>query len=173
MRHLMILRHAKTERAGPGERDRDRELTKRGRGDAAAIATYMAHNDLMPDLALVSPSRRTQQTWDILAAGFPRTPRRSNEDRIYNAGTGDLLALIAETSGAPSLLVIGHNPGLHDLSLQLVASGDVKMHARLLEKLPTSGLVVIDLAVDKWSQLRPQSGRLVHYMTPRLLDETL
>lgn len=173
MRHLMILRHAKTERAGPGQRDRDRELTRRGRSDASAIGTYMTHNDLIPDLALVSPSRRTQQTWDILAAGFPRSPRRSNEDRIYNAGTSDLLALIAETGAAPSLLVIGHNPGLHDLSLQLVASGEAKMRARLMDKLPTSSLVVIVLPIDRWSQLRPQSGRLVHYMTPRLLEETL
>jgi len=171
MRRLMILRHAKTERAEPGERDRDRTLTKRGRADAPAIATYMAHNDLVPDLALVSPARRTQQTWELVAAVFPKSPRRSNEDRLYNADTDDLMELIAETRGAPSLLVIGHNPGLHDLSLQLISSGDAKLRTRLLEKLPTSGLVVIDLPVDTWSQLRPQSGRLSYYMTPELLAE--
>ncbi len=173
MRRLMLLRHAKTERAGPGERDRDRELTKRGRADAPAIATYMAHTDLVPDLALVSPARRTQQTWDLVAAVLARTPRRSNDDGIYNASTDDLMKLIAETRGTPSLLVIGHNPGLHELGLQLIASGDASMRTRLLEKLPTCGLVVIDLPFDNWPQLRPQCGRLVHYMTPRLLEETL
>jgi phosphohistidine phosphatase len=173
MCRLMLLRHAKTERAGPGERDRDRQLTKRGRADAAAIATYMAHNDLVPDLALVSLARRTQETWDLASAVFKKMPRRSDEDRIYNAGTDDLMTLIGETRGAPSLLVIGHNPGLHDLSLQLIGSGDAKMRTRLMEKLPTSGLAVIDLPFDNWSQLRPQCGRLVHFMTPRLLDETL
>jgi phosphohistidine phosphatase len=173
MRRLMLLRHAKTERAGPGERDRDRELTKRGRADASAVATYMTHNDLVPDLALVSPARRTQQTWDLVSAVFDKTPRRSNEDRIYNASTDELMALVGETRGAPSLLAIGHNPGFHDLALQLIGSGDAKMRTRLLDKLPTSGLVVIDLPFDNWSQLRPQCGRLVHYMTPRLLDETL
>ena len=173
MRHLMLLRHAKTERAGPGERDRDRKLTKRGRADAAAIATYMAHNAIVPDLALVSPARRTQETWDLVSAVFEKTPRRSNEDRIYNASTDDLMALIGDTRGASSLLVIGHNPGLHDLSLQLVASGEAKMRTRLMEKLPTAGLAVIDLPFDHWSQLRPQCGRLIHFMTPRLLEETL
>jgi phosphohistidine phosphatase len=173
MRRLMLLRHAKTERAGPGERDRDRELTKRGRADAPAIATYMAHNDLVPDLALVSPARRTQETWDLVSAVFKKMPRHNNEDRIYNASTDDLMTLIGETRGAPSLLVIGHNPGLHDLSLQLIGSGDTKMRTRLSENLPTSGLAVIDLPFDNWSQLRPQSGRLVHFMTPRLLAETL
>ena len=173
MRRLMLLRHAKTERAGPGERDRDRRLTKRGHADAPAVATYMAHNDLVPDLALVSPARRTQETWDLVSAVFEKTPRRSNADRIYNASTHDLATLIRETRGAPSLLVIGHNPGLHDLSLQLIASGDAKMRTRLLENLPTSGLAVIDLPFDNWSQVCPQSGRLVHFMTPRLIDETL
>jgi phosphohistidine phosphatase len=172
MRRLMLLRHAKTERAGPGERDRDRALTKRGRADAPAIATYMAHNDLVPDLALVSPARRTQETWDLAAAVFAKKPRRSNEDRIYNARADDLMTLISETRGAPSLLVIGHNPGLHDLSLQLIASGDAKLRTRLLENLPTSGLAVIDLPFDNWLRLRPQCGRLVHFMTPRLLEET-
>jgi phosphohistidine phosphatase len=173
MRRLMLLRHAKTERAGPGERDRDRELTKRGRTDAPAIATYMAHNDLVPDLVLVSPARRTQQTWDLVSAVFDKAPRRSNEDRIYSAGADDLMMLIGETRGTPALLVIGHNPGLHDLSLQLIASGDAKMRTRLLDNLPTSGLAVIDLPFDNWSQLRPQCGRLVHFMTPRLIGETL
>src|ERR1700722_6327708 len=126
MRRLMLLHHAKTERAGPGERDRDRELTRRGRTDASAVATYMAHNDLVPDLALVSPARRTQQTWDIVSAVFDKTPRRSNEDLIYNATTDELMALVGETRGSPSLLAIGHNPGFHDLALQLIGTGDAK-----------------------------------------------
>ena len=68
MRRLMLLRHAKTERAEPGERDRDRKLMKRGRADAPAIGAYMAHHDLVPDLALVSPAERAQETWALVAA---------------------------------------------------------------------------------------------------------
>ena len=62
MRRLMLLRHAKTERAEPGERDRDRKLTKRGRADAPVIGAYMAHHGLIPDFALVSPARRTRSS---------------------------------------------------------------------------------------------------------------
>ena len=61
MRRLMLLRHAKTERAEPGERDRDRKLMKRGRADAPAIGAYMAHHGLVPDLALVSPATRARK----------------------------------------------------------------------------------------------------------------
>ena len=172
MRRLMLLRHAKTERTEPGQRDRDRKLVKRGRSDAETTAGYMAHHGLTPDLALVSPARRTQETWELIANGFRKAPPHIDEERIYNASTDALMTLIGKTRGAPSLLVIGHNPGLQDVALLLVASGDIAMRGRLTEKLPTSGLVIIDFAFDAWTKLHPQSGRLEHFITPRLLGNT-
>ena len=56
MRRLLLLRHAKTERAAPGERDRDRKLTTRGRSDAPIIGAYLVRHHFVPDLALVSPA---------------------------------------------------------------------------------------------------------------------
>jgi phosphohistidine phosphatase len=169
MRRLMLLRHAKTERPEPGQRDRDRKLVKRGRSDAETIAGYMVHHDLIPDLALVSPARRTQETWELIANGFRKAPRHIEEERIYNANTDSLMTLIGGTRGAHSLLIIGHNPGLYEVALLLVASGDIAMRERLAEKLPTSGLVIIDFAFDAWTKLHPHSGRLEHFITPRLL----
>jgi phosphohistidine phosphatase len=171
MRRLMLLRHSKTERAESGQRDRDRKLVKRGRSDAEMIAGYMAHHDLTPDLALVSSARRTQETWELIANGFRKAPPHIDEERIYNASTDALMTLIGKTRGAQSLLIVGHNPGLHEVALHLVASGDIAMRERLAEKLPTSGLVIIDFAFDAWSKLHPQSGRLEHFITPRLLGD--
>jgi phosphohistidine phosphatase len=148
MRRLMLLRHAKTERAGPGERDRDRKLMKRGRSDAPVIGTYMAHHNLVPDLALVSPATRAQETWALVAPSFAKSPKMTVEDRIYNAGTGQLVDLIREPRTAKSLLLVGHNPGFHELAVQMVASGDVSLRGHLNEGLPTSGLVVNDLPND-------------------------
>ena len=169
MRRLLLLRHAKTERAAPGERDRDRKLTKRGRADAPVIGAYMARHGLVPDLALVSPATRTQETWTLLAACFAKEPKAVNEERIYNADAGKLMALIAETRGARTLLLVGHNPGIHDVALQLIASGDVEARERVIENLPTSGLVVIDLPFDDWSRLHGRAGRLERFVSPRLI----
>jgi phosphohistidine phosphatase len=169
MRRLMLLRHAKTERAQPGERDRDRKLTKRGRNDAPLIGAYMAHHRLMPDLALVSPATRAQETWALLADCFAKTPKTVSEERIYNADPQRLMDLLAETEGATSVVLVGHNPGLHDLAVQLVASGDLEARERIAEGLPTSGLVVIDLAFDDWPRLHPHSGRLERFVSPRLI----
>ena len=169
MRRLMLLRHAKTERAAPGERDRDRKLVKRGRADAPAIGAYMAHHGLRPDLALVSTAKRTQETWMLVAAAFAKAPRLVSDERIYNAGAETVLGIIGETRRAPTLLVVGHNPGLHDLALQLIAAGDVDLREQLNEKLPTSGLVVIELPVDDWSLLHRHAGRLERFVSPRLI----
>ena len=104
MRRLMLLRHAKTERAEPGERDRDRKLTKRGRADAPLIGAYMARHRFIPDLVLVSPAQRTVETWALVEAAFSKAPKVVKNDRIYNAGTETLAELIRETDDARSRL---------------------------------------------------------------------
>jgi phosphohistidine phosphatase len=169
MRRLMLLRHAKTERAEPGERDRDRKLMKRGRADAPVIGSFMTHHGLVPDLALVSPAVRAQETWALVAACFAKPPRQMTDNRIYNANPEGLIAVIGQARKAHALIVVGHNPGLHDLAMRLIASGDTEMREQLNEKLPTSGLVVIDLPLDDWSLLHSHTGRLERFVSPRLI----
>ena len=170
MHRLLLLRHAKTERPEPGERDRDRKLTKRGRADAPAIGAYMAHHGLIPDLAIVSPAKRAQETWELVGAAFTKTPKTVNDERVYNASPKELVELIGETRAARSLLVVGHNPGLQpDLAVRLIASGDVETRERITEGLPTSGLVIIDLPFEDWSKLHANGGRLERFVSPRLI----
>jgi phosphohistidine phosphatase len=169
MRRLLLLRHAKTERAEPGERDRDRKLMKRGRTDATVIGAYMARHGLIPDLAMVSPAARARETWLLVAACLAKPPPMATEDRIYNATVEKLVAVIGEAKKARTLLIVGHNPGLHELAVQLIASGDVGAREQINEKLPTSGLVVVELPLDDWALLRPHSGRLERFVSPRLI----
>jgi phosphohistidine phosphatase len=167
---LMLLRHAKSEKAEAGQSDRERRLDARGQGDAPVIGAYMAHHALIPDLVLVSAAARTRETWERLAAALAKQPRASFEDRLYNAGWRAILAVVKET--APSvgtLMVVGHNPGLHELARHLIASGDVEARERLHEKMPTSSLVVIDFAGKDWRKLHTRGGRLAHFITPRSL----
>lgn len=171
MRRLMLFRHSKTERAAPGELDRDRKLMKRGRAEATEMGGYMVHHGLVPDLVLVSPSARTRETWTLASAAFRHVPPTKFDDRIYNAASDRLFGMIAETDKAAALLVVGHNPGLHDLARELTATGAVDAREALNEKLPTSGLVVIDLPIDDWALIHRNAGRLERFVTPRLLEE--
>jgi phosphohistidine phosphatase len=95
--------------------------------------------------------------------------RSLTDDRIYNASPHKLLELVAEPRKANRLVVVGHNPGLHEFALQLIASGDIEAREQLREKLPTSGLVVIELPIEDWQRLRPHSARLERFVTPRLI----
>ena len=79
---LILLRHAKSEKAEPGMSDHPRRLNARGKNDAAVIGAYMARHGLVADLALVSTAERTRQTWERVAAALAKQPRVVYEDRL-------------------------------------------------------------------------------------------
>jgi phosphohistidine phosphatase len=170
MRRLLLFRHAKAERSEPGMEDRARKLIERGRTDAAKVGTYMASHALIPDRVVTSPSARTRETWKFAGAAFRPRLAATPVEGLYDATAHAILRVVKETSPAThTLLVVGHNPGLHELAVMLIASGDVEARERLRDKLPTSGLVIIDFAFDDWSRLHPQCGRLERFVTPKSL----
>ncbi len=167
---LMVLRHASSEKAEPGMRDFDRALNERGRKDAAKIGAYMAHHALLPDRVIVSPARRARETWEHVSEAFPAAPPVDYDNRLYEGGPDAILAVIRENDPSiGSLLIIGHNPGLHEIARLLIAAGDVEARERLNEGLPEAGLAIIDFAVDDWRKVRPHHGRLEVFIDPRSL----
>ena len=167
---LMLLRHAKAEKGLPGMGDRERALNPRGRKDAAKIGAYLVRHALVPDRAVVSSAQRTRETWERLATALSAPPPAAFDDRLYNAGPELILDVIRETVGAArTLLVIGHNPGLHEAARLLIAAGDVEARERLSEGLPTSGLAVIEFTGSDWRKLHSHGGRLDRFVTPRSL----
>lgn len=173
MRRLYLLRHSKTEPGEPGRPDRSRALTERGRDDAGRMGAYLERHALMPARVLLSPARRVQETWQYLTEAVRKAPAAATVDNIYDASASDIMAAIADTpADVPSLMIVGHNPTLHEVAVALIASGDIDTREALREGLPTSGLVAIDFAYDEWQKLHPQSGRLERFVTPRSLDPT-
>src|SRR5215472_2883090 len=105
MLRLMLLRHAKTERVKHGQHDRERRLTKRGRADATNVARYMISYCLVPGQVIVSPARRTQETWALLAETFSAGPNVVTDERVYEASAEILISVIAKTEDERSLLI--------------------------------------------------------------------
>jgi phosphohistidine phosphatase len=171
MRRLMLLRHAKSDKSLPGQSDHDRDLAARGREAAPLMGRYMTEHGMIPDHAIVSTAKRTRETWRLVAGTFPKIPPVDFEDRIYEASPRDILAAIADTpASARSLLVVGHNPGFQDTANLLVESGDKRLRGSMAEGFPTGALAVIDLDIDDWSAIRPGSGRLENFLTPRAVE---
>jgi phosphohistidine phosphatase len=175
MRRLMLLRHAKTETDAPSGKDHDRRLDDRGRADAADVGAWMALHRHVPDLVLVSTAVRARQTWDIVCGGMKAVlqPLVADLPELYGAGPSQLLQIIhaVDAENPRRLLVIGHNPGLHELALALIGSGEAAGRKTLAENLPTSGLTVIDFATEDWSDVSFRSGRLELFVSPKLLKK--
>jgi phosphohistidine phosphatase len=174
MRRLMLLRHAKTENDAPSGRDQDRRLDSRGRNDAAEIGSWIATHPPFPDAVLVSPAIRAHQTWEMTWAAMKAVvPPLQVEllPELYGADPRQLLQTIRAASGTDPqrLMIIGHNPGMHELALALAGSGDGAERKALVDNLPTSGLAIFDFAVDDWSDVSFRRGQLVLFVSPKLL----
>jgi len=166
---LYLLRHAKSSWAERGVDDVDRPLAPRGQRAAAAMAEHLRDAHVRPALVLCSPALRTRQTVELLEAVWDGEVPLRLAPQLYAADVDDLLAEIRRVDDAiGSLLVVGHNPGLHDLALELAGRGDPGALARLQVKLPTAALVT--LAVPSWHGLQPGVGELVRYVSPKELS---
>lgn len=176
MRQLLLLRHAKSSWDDPGLSDHARPLNARGRRAAAAVAGAMRNLGLQPDLVLVSSARRTLQTLEALTP-FDDNALVEPMDALYLASASALLDGVRKVpETVRSVLMIGHNPGLHELALTLAGEGTPAPGAadaakRLAEGFPTAALAEFTVAVP-WRSVAEGSGRLVRFLSPRdLLGE--
>jgi phosphohistidine phosphatase len=165
---LLLLRHGKA--AWPdGVDDMDRPLARRGREAARRMGAYLAEEGLVPDLALVSPARRTEETWALAKPALAGVPARS-EPRIYEAPAERLMSVVAGVEPAVgTLLLVGHNPGLEELLRLLIPAEERYAQARLRSKFPTAGLAVVDVRSSRWDEIARGAGSLQRFVTPRSL----
>ena len=180
MRRLLLLRHAKTVHDAPSGLDQDRRLDDRGRLDAATIGGWIVRHLSVPELVLVSTAVRAQQTWEIVrqamqdaARADAAPPKVESLDELYAADPAQILQIIrmAETTSPRQLMVIGHNPGMHELALALAGSGDAAAKKALEDNLPTTGLAVLDFAIEDWNEVAFRRGTLVRFTSPKLLKQ--
>jgi phosphohistidine phosphatase len=180
MRRLMLLRHAKTEHDAPSGHDQDRRLDDRGRLDAAAIGSWIGRHLPVPELVLVSTAVRAQQTWEIVrqamqeAASATVPPQVETMAELYGAEPAQLLQIVrmAEATDPRQLMVVGHNPGMHELALALAGSGEAAAKKALEDNLPTTGLAILDFAIEDWNEVAFRRGTLVRFTSPKLLKQT-
>ena len=164
-RTLVLLRHAKTEAQGSGP-DFDRRLIARGERDAEAAGAWLAGRQLHPDLVLCSPAVRARQTWSGVATALSRSaaPEVRYPDELYDGGrmeVFDLLQAVPDT--ARTVLIVGHNPTMSDVSTLLVP--DAEFGGREIE-LKTAGLAV-HRSDGPWSATERGSMPLVEIYTAR------
>ena len=174
LRQLMLLRHAKASPARLGDdstsADHVRPLNAQGQATAAAIRNAIRSHGLIPDVVLVSSARRTLQTLEGLEP-WDDTPLVEPMDRLYLAPAAAILQVLHTVSETVrSAMVIGHNPGLHDLAILLLGDqAKIRDSAarRLYGEFPTGGLAVFTVP-QHWRELGEGGGaRLDRFVNPR------
>jgi phosphohistidine phosphatase len=165
---VMLLRHGKSSWSDPTLADLDRPLAPRGERASRSIGKYIGRKKIRPALVLCSPSLRTRQTLETIESSLGKGPAVKVEPRLYAASEGELLErLRALPESVDSVMLIGHNPGLHELA-RVLASGGADL-SRLEEKFPTGALATLVVDSESWAALGPGDGELVDYVVPRQL----
>jgi phosphohistidine phosphatase len=158
-RRLLVLRHGQAKDAPPGSDDADRPLSGRGRRGVATLGPVVRR--LAPDLVLCSSALRTRQTLEAL--DLESDVDVSIEPGLYGAEVEEILEhLRGVDDDIEVLLVVGHNPGVHQLVIEVTGG----------ERVPTfrpATLAVLDLDVEQWHEVGSGLGRLVSLHVP---DET-
>ena len=169
MKHLILLRHAKSDWSDPALDDFDRPLNKRGRKAAPVMGGLFNKQAWAPDLVLCSTARRAQQTWDLVAKELSRPVPVKPLKSLYLAPPSRILATLEPLpDDVGSAVVVGHNPGLHNLAHQLAGGGSDKRAANALAiKFPTGAVAVIDLEIAQWRDIRKGKSRLIGFFCPR------
>ena len=156
MKRLILMRHAKTEPYGEGIDDFGRALTDQGHDDARRMAEELVALGWSPERILVSTARRARETCSEAARVFEGEKVRPME-ALYLCGVRGLTDAVKQNDGAGTLMVIGHNPGIHDFALDILREGGSLDHyaaLRLSEKFPTSCVAVFERE-DEGSFVQP------------------
>ena len=174
MRQLLLMRHAKSSWDDPKLSDHARPLNVRGRAAAVTMRRVLRDLGLAPDMVLVSSARRTLQTLEALEP-WDDTPLVEALDALYLADRAQLLKVLNGVSETTrSILVLGHNPGLHELAVALVGAAAMTLdnpHTRRLADGFPSGALAEFAVAGGWSGLAEGGGRLLRFIAPRDLPQ--
>jgi phosphohistidine phosphatase len=162
-RTLVLLRHAKAETPGD-DPDFDRRLTTTGQADADAAGSWLADEHLRPDLVFCSPAARTRQTWHGVAVALEQahpgagSPEVRYEKGLYFGGRTEVFDLLRTVPDpVHTVLVVGHNPTMSEVSILLIP--DQEFDGKQVE-LKTSGMAV-HRTEGSWSVAEPGAMSLI------------
>ena len=163
---LHLLRHAKAKSA-PELRDIDRPLAERGHSDADTMGQRLAEWAVNPALILCSSAQRARETLAGILPHLSGSRTIEVEEGLYNFDQDIVFKIISDiASGDATILVIGHNPALEQLTSYLAADGTPSDMQQLNIKFPTCALATLEFSFEEWRSIGPKTGRLIRLFIP-------
>jgi len=167
-KELILIRHGKSSWDSGAASDFERPLNRRGMKDSRRLGRFIAERNWEPHWVITSPALRASTTCDLVCEPLEVPSTRIWRDRrVYDASLQTLKNVIGETPDLPGrLFMVGHNPGLESLLLELCPSAPVMDNGKLFT---TANLARIELS-GRWDDLSEGSGKLLELVRPSDLD---
>ncbi len=160
-RRLILTRHAKSAWDDPQIPDHDRPLNDRGRRSAAELGDWIASRGYEPEEVLCSSALRTRQTWEVIAATpLEVRPLVRVEPGLYHASADKMLTML-RTASYPTVMMLGHNPGIAEFAAMLPARMPTNAEFR---RYPTCATLVVDFQIQNWSEVAPGLGSVMDFV---------
>ena len=168
MRRLVLFRHAKSDWSAQGAKDHERQLARRGIVSAPLMAAWLHDEGITPDHILCSTAKRTRQTLDLALTQWAHKPHVHYDDRLYLSSPEKIIRMIKSVDqSVQTLMVIGHNPDLHQLTVDLVPSKQKTAATTQIGKFPTAAMAVFGFEIEEWSKIKPGTGTLDLFRKPK------
>jgi phosphohistidine phosphatase len=125
---IWIIRHGKAEKQAASGRDEDRELTGRGRRQAAHLGAEFAGRDDAPGVLISSPFARARQTAEGVSevAGTPVEIQDALESGRGAASVFALIDELASDGAGDPVALVGHNPELSQVVAAMAGPGVIE-----------------------------------------------
>ena len=166
MKKLFILRHGEAANPTGGQPDRDRSLTPKGVQSMESLGDRLRNLHTLPDLIITSSARRTRMTASTVA-GTAYAGTFQVEDSLYNADPHQILeAIHLSDDRYDMLMVVAHNPGIHQTALSLTGQGDPELMSRLAHDYRPGSLTILECPVESWRDVSWRANRLIDFIAP-------
>ena len=162
MKRLILMRHAKAERHSTQGTDETRALSRRGIEDAHRVGEFLQKQGYQPSLIIHSTASRTKETAWAICEDLKPAPMAEGLDALYLATETEVLNVIKRAEPTVDILmIVGHNPGIGDLSQTMMNSHEDSLVMDHLLAFPTAAFAVLDLQIDHWAEAK--SGHLAGF----------
>jgi len=169
---LILMRHSKSSWDNSYKDDFDRPLNSRGRENAQMVAKHIHSWGFKPELTLCSSALRCKQTLELIIPYFPKKMHIRYLDELYLAPETAILEIIKSIKlSIDQMLVIGHNPGLSDLSQSLIYSSNKKNDYFETQQFPTSAASIFEMSINNWVNFKLSESKIIDFVTPKNLME--
>ncbi len=161
MKHIYLIRHAKSSWEDSSQTDFERTLNSRGEQDAPMMANRLLEKNITPNLIISSPAQRAYSTALIFAEIM--NYEKSNiitDQRIYDATTRDLTEVVREVSDVyQTVFLFGHNPAITNFT-NLISD-------KYIDSMPTCAISGIEMHIESWAKIERHCGKLTLFEYPK------